>query len=142
MKPLTQQLSAAIMASSGKFASEDFFYLCDACGMVRNAAAKQIRALLLENKIELAGLRQRQGVRGLPLYKVVGRPIKPAPKQKVVQHVKLGPQRKELSQLKGSVDKYYRRLTEKEKHDKVCADRLDAAMRGKSLVANVNGWQR
>lgn len=106
------------MASPGKFASGDFFSICDAKCMSRTAASKQIRALLQENKIEHAGYRQRQGIRGLPLYKVVKEAVKP------------GPPRKEPETLKGSADRYYALLSEKEKRDKLCADRLEAAMRG------------
>jgi len=133
VKPLTQQLRATIMASSGKFASDDFFKLCDALGLERTEAAKQIRALLQDSKIELVGYRQGNSAR--PLYKVVRAVAKPALKQKAV----VNPQPKALqaakpTKSKVSVDKHYHALktkerAEKEKHAKQCADRLDLAMR-------------
>lgn len=137
MKPLTQQLSEAILASPGKFASDDFHHLCDAKSMGRGAATKQIRALLQENKIELAGYRKRQDIRGLPLYKVkegVKPTLKPTLKPKVVVEPK-ALQAAKSTKSKASVDKHYHALktkerAEKEKHDKLCADRLEAAMRG------------
>lgn len=133
VKPLTQQLSEAIMASTGKFASEDFFYICDSRGMVRGAATKQIRVLLQENKIELAGYRKRQDIRGVPLYKVK-EGVKPTLKPKVVVEPK-ALQAAKSTKSKVSVDKHYHALktkerAEKEKHAKLCADRLEATMRG------------
>ena len=133
MKPLTQQLRAVIMASTGKFASEDFFHICDSRGMARGAATKQIRVLLQENKIELAGYRKRQDIRGVPLYKVK-EGVKPTLKPKVVVKPKAA-QATKSSKPKATVDKHYHALktkerVEKEKHDKLCADRLEAAMRG------------
>lgn len=47
-----------------------------------------------------------------------------------VKPAKLGRPRKEPETLKGSADRYYALLSEKEKHDKRCADRLETAMRG------------
>ena len=137
MKPLTQQLRAVIMASTGKFASEDFFHICDSRGMARGAATKQIRVLLQENKIELAGYRKRQDIRGLPLYKVKEgtKPVlKPTLKPKVVVKPKAA-QATKSSKSKVSVDKHYHALKTKERAEKEaagkrCADRLEAAMRG------------
>ena len=111
------------MAETGKFASDNFFHICEARGMGREAATKQIRTLLQQGVIEHAGYRQRQGIRGLPLYKVKdGASIKPAPEPKPRR------ERKEPAKLKGSADKYYYELSEKESEDRACADRLEAAM--------------